>query len=86
MGRLGLKLACSFLGIPQLKRKLVCEIHGSRAVFLGHIGGLMQQRNYAISGVIRQHSGIRAPLLRVRGERNNRSWPLVLDAHHRFLP
>jgi hypothetical protein len=33
MSRLFSKLAGFLLGSPQLERKLVCEIHGSRAVF-----------------------------------------------------
>ena len=38
MNCLFLKLACPFLGSPQLERKLVREVHGSLAVFLRHIG------------------------------------------------
>jgi hypothetical protein len=63
MNRLFLNLACSFLGSPQLERKLVCEIHGPRAVFLRHIGGLLQQGNDAMSGVIRHNVASGRPFL-----------------------
>jgi hypothetical protein len=84
MSRLLSKLAGFLLGSPQLERKLVCEIHGSRAVFLRHIGCLLQQGKDGMAGVIGHDSGIRAILL--RGECNNSSPLGSLDAHHYFLP
>jgi hypothetical protein len=71
MNCLCLKLSCSVLGSPQLGRELVREIHGPLAVLLCHIGSLLQQGNDAMTGIIRQHSRIRVPLL--RDECNNRS-------------
>ena len=65
------KLACSFLGSLQLRRKLMREIHGPLAVLLCKIGSLLQQGNDSMSRVIHYHTGIRSGLL--GGERNNGS-------------
>jgi hypothetical protein len=74
-----LKFARSFFGGPQLRRKLIREIHGPLAVLLCKIGSLLQQGNDSMSRVIHNHSGIRPGLL--GSERNDRSWPLGFDAH-----
>jgi hypothetical protein len=79
MDCLRLKLACSFLGSLQLRRKLMREIHGPLAVLLCNIGSLLQQGNNSMSRVIHYHTGIRPGL--IGRERNNRSWPFGFDAH-----
>ena len=52
---LGLKLVRSLLSITQLNRKLACEVHGSRAIFIGTLGGFVQQSKDAISSIIRRY-------------------------------
>jgi hypothetical protein len=44
------------LSITQLNRKLACEVHGSLAVFIGTLGGFVQQSKDAISSIIRRYS------------------------------
>jgi hypothetical protein len=75
MSSLGLELSRSFFGSSQLERQLMREIHRPHAVVLRHIRGLLQHDNDGTSGIIRQHSGVWAFL--IRGERNNGSRPLV---------
>jgi len=53
---LRLKLTRSLLSSPQLKRKLVCEVHGARAIVLGSFSGFLKKSQDAIPNVICCHS------------------------------
>jgi hypothetical protein len=49
---LRLELTRPLLSSPQLKRKLVCEVHGARAIGLGSFSGFLKKRQDAIPNLI----------------------------------
>src|SRR5262249_15277368 len=81
MRGLGLGFAHPPFGRPQLKRELVRQVHGARAILLGHVGRLLQQAEDAATGVVGYDVGLRLPL-RCRSKRYNRRRFVAVDAHH----
>src|SRR3954454_4532657 len=61
IGGFGLEFSGTFLSGTQLKRKLVREVHGARAVFLRHVGGFLQHCHDRAPRVIRHHVCVRLP-------------------------
>src|SRR5262249_27111791 len=55
----GLQIPGSFLGGTQLKRKLVCEVHGPRTILLRHVCCFLQHRDDRAPGIVGHHVCIR---------------------------
>src|SRR4051794_2496006 len=57
------KLTRPLLSTPQLSRKLMCEVHGTRAILLGSFSGPVKESQNAVRNIVRWHSLImRRPL------------------------